>query len=456
MTNSIRLFAWKSIESVGQGLWPRRYDGPNQSSFGTDTRGNIAMMFCFSVGVFVVGAGLAIDYGQAAKVRATLQDAADAAALAASVAGDLTDGQRKNIAFTKFMANIADSPLAAAAQPVVTIEHGAAKVGATAAVPTAFMRIANINSIAVGVENHVVGTGKRIELALVTDITGSMADTRNGMPKIDGLKLAAADLLDIVLPNNAVPGAARVALVPFANYVNAGSYATQVTNLAPTRNIAGVTNYLISCVTERTGTEAYTDALPGPSAWIGASVNGNSPNNYSLDGQCLRNSGNGSSELPGIIPLSEDKTALLNEINSFTPAGSTAGHLGTAWGWYLISPAWQAIWGLATPPVAYHDPEVIKAVVIMTDGEYNTQYSSTSSTDQALALCGAMKASGIEVFTVGFGIDPSEATVAEDTLTRCASGIGHYFFPYDSAALRQAFNQIGNQLTTWGQPRFTN
>lgn len=39
-----------------------------------------------------------------------------------------------------------------------------------------------------------------------------------------------------------------------------------------------------------------------------------------------------------IVPLSDNKTALKNSINSYTAAGSTAGHIGIAWAWYLLSP----------------------------------------------------------------------------------------------------------------------
>ena len=153
-----------------------------------------------------------------------------------------------------------------------------------------------------------------------------------------------------------------------------------------------------------------------------------------------------------MIPLTNDKAAILNTINGYTPAGTTAGHLGTAWAWYMLAPGWNSIWGLSTPPAAYTDDKVIKAVVLMTDGLYNTQYSSNDSRTQALALCTGMKTAGLTVYTVGLGFaaspsDPDEI-LAKDTLTQCASGAGHYFFPYDGDALRAAFTQIGNQVST--------
>ena len=89
----------------------------------------------------------------------------------------------------------------------------------------------------------------------------------------------------------------------------------------------------------------------------------------------------------------------------------------------------------------------------MTDGEYNTHYSSATSKAQALALCTSMKTAGITVYAVGFGFDPN-ATVGANTtdgqakqlLKDCSSGAGTYFYPYDSAALSTAFKNIGSSI----------
>ena len=52
-------------------------------NFRADVRGNILMMFGLSMPIFLVGAGIAIDYARAANARTKLYAAADAAALAA-------------------------------------------------------------------------------------------------------------------------------------------------------------------------------------------------------------------------------------------------------------------------------------------------------------------------------------------------------------------------------------
>ena len=223
-----------------------------------------------------------------------------------------------------------------------------------------------------------------------------------------------------------------------------------VTGLAPTKTESNVTKQLVTCVTERSSHDEYTDAEPTHGSYVGSFAQGSSGNEYSANGVCYRSSG--ANPLPPIMPLTSDKAALLDTINGFTAAGSTAGHLGTAWAWYMLAPGWNSVWNLPTPPAAYNDEKVFKAAVLMTDGFYNTQYTSTESRQQALSLCTAMKAAGVTVYTVGLGFAPStsdsQELAAKDTLTQCASGSGHYFFPYDGDALRAAFTQIGQQVTT--------
>jgi hypothetical protein len=101
----------------------------------------------------------------------------------------------------------------------------------------------------------------------------------------------------------------------------------------------------------------------------------------------------------------------------------------------------------------------------MTDGEYNTQYdtngisvnqNSTSScpqaangcsTTQARALCTAMKAKGIVVYTVGFDLGGNQTAI--DTLTQCATDSSKFYnAANDGSQLQQAFRDIALKLSS--------
>ena len=206
-----------------------------------------------------------------------------------------------------------------------------------------------------------------------------------------------------------------------------------------------------TCATERTGTDAYTDVAPSTSP-VGA--NYPSSSNPCPSAQ--------------ITPLTTDRTALKAKIDSFSAAGSTAGQIGTAWGWYMISPEFAYLWPAASQPAAYGAPDLLKVVVIMTDGNYNTAYcegviaknsgsgsgdaqdknncpaTNGNATSQAEALCTAMKAKGVIVYTVGFNV--GAGSDAEDVMQACATSSNHVYLPSSGAALKDAFAAIGRDL----------
>ncbi len=208
---------------------------------------------------------------------------------------------------------------------------------------------------------------------------------------------------------------------------------------------------LTDCVSERTGDEAYTDASPS-SAPVGMI--------YDNDG------GDGDCPNRALVPLTSNKTTLTTTITNLSTGGGTAGHIGIAWGWYTLSPNFNEMWPTSTNnAAAYGTPQVLKVAVIMTDGEFNRAYcngvpsqdyggqincdaTNGDPFDQAEALCDAMKAAGITIYTVGFRLaaDSEEEAIME----YCASGSA--LLASNGTALQTAFASIGESI---GQLRLT-
>lgn len=92
------------------------------------------------------------------------------------------------------------------------------------------------------------------------------------------------------------------------------------------------------------------------------------------------------------------------------------------------------------------NPLLRKITVLMTDGEYNREYNGDSSTDQARAICANMKSAGIEVYAVGFEIEPSGE--ADTTMSQCATSPDHYYNASSGDALRSAFRDIALKIST--------
>src|SRR5262249_6305641 len=141
---------------------------------------------------------------------------------------------------------------------------------------------------------------------------------------------------DIRLPNSGVRNKARGTSLPSTKSVTTGSGWSQQTK----------TYYLSDCVVERTGTEKYSDAAPKSGQYVMAHYTETSTG-HGKKGVCVVPSGS------EVLPLTSDKTSLLAKIDKLSAAGGTAGHLGTAWAWYALSPNWASIWPFASAPAAY-------------------------------------------------------------------------------------------------------
>ena len=271
-----------------------------------------------------------------------------------------------------------------------------------------------------------------------------LASTANPVRKIDKWKNGAWKYSD-----GAAKTSGRFILVP-TSWTAAGTPASSIVTTKPecTTTAQTASSSLITCVTERTGSEAYSDVAPSGSNRVGAYNHGvTSKSNYSSDGKCNV----AGRELPKVIPLTNNRSTISTFFTNAKVGGATPGHIGTAWAWYLVSPLWNSVFGVTA--AEYADTTTNKAVILMTDGEYNIHYASATSRAQALALCTAMKAKGITVYTIGFGFSTSSTAAdnttegrAKDLMTQCSSGTNHYYFPYDGAALRQTFADIGNAL----------
>lgn len=225
------------------------------------------------------------------------------------------------------------------------------------------------------------------------------------------------------------------------------------------------------CVSERpyaSGSSRPSDARPSDSA------------RSNLVGRVYPHSGN-PCPAPTITPLSNTVrgTGNLNTIiDGYVSGGSTAGQIGIEQAWYAISPTYGAIFPAANRPNEFDTSKTVKAVVLMTDGEFNTPYCqgviSQDAVDngnageasyqincgsvngnlfeQSVRTCDAMKAQGIVVYTVGFNLQVAQVNSVTDTayevMYRCASDPRENFFPTTSGKdMKEAFKQIGRDIT---------
>lgn len=506
------------------------------ATFGRARKGGVAIIFAIITPLLVGVIFGAIDFSRVMSSRAILQDSLDAATLYAARSTATTDPQAQAFGERALNANLLNMTDGVLTGSSFTLANNGQTVVATAqgSITTTIMGLLGVRTLTFGAASQVVRASKNLEVALVLDTTGSMAGQN-----IADMKQAASDLIDVVVKDTQTPFYSKVALVPYAQAVNPGSYANAVRGaLTATKTITNATkanpvvitsnghgfvngdkvyitgvngmtqinNKLFTvagknnnsfqlsgvdgryynsysssgaisctnqgcpyyrfdnpygdeqvfqaqaCATERTGTNAYTEVAPSTTL-LGR-------NYRPPSSPCLSNT---------ITPLSSDKTALKNSLSVLTASGSTGGQIGIAWGWYMLSPNFAYLWPGTTAGAAYTTPDLIKAVVLMTDGEYNSVYcngvisrDSTSgsgsvaehescnspngsSYTQGGQLCTNMKNAGVIVYVVGFQVVNTQA--ARDLVNNCASDAAHVYLPANGTDLKTAFQAIGADLS---------
>ncbi|HET6388619.1 pilus assembly protein [Hyphomicrobium sp.] len=429
--------------------------------FAADTRGDVAILFGLMTLVIVMLIGLAVDYGRLLNARHQTLEATDAAVLAGARAlqtngGDQAGAIKVAQAYYK-QAVQSRIPVVSKSDTInfaVTDSGTAVVAKGNASIATPFMSVAGVKTLpllrANGMDyaKAVLAVGGNAELnlevSLMLDVTRSMQGQ-----KLTDLKAAASDLVNIVVWKDQSKFTSRVAIVPFAEDVRLPG--------AAFKTATGATSTTNPCVVERTGSQKYTDAAPKSGQYVMAhkvEVKQNGKTTYNPECDVAANA--------EVLPLTSDKNTLLSKINGLSVGYYTAGHIGTAWAWYMLAPNWASLWASSSKPAAYNTKDVKKIAVLMTDGEYNVQYDANGvlvdqdstkcskaangcSSVQALSQCTAMKAKGIEVYTVGFQLTNSTAI---DTLKKCATDADHFYNSSTGDALKAAFRDIALKIST--------
>ncbi|HRD78822.1 MAG TPA: pilus assembly protein TadG-related protein, partial [Hyphomicrobiaceae bacterium] len=201
-------------------------------SFRRSEDGTIAMIFAICAFFLVMVTGLAIDVGRAMHANQKISDALDSAALAAAKGmrdQNLTDGEIDDLAKRYFAINMdgTGANYANVSELRVAINRGNNSIAldVDADVPTLFANIAGISKISFPRSAVAIYDRKDVEVGLQLDVTGSMHGR-----KLEDLKVAVVDLLDILMPDAGTTNEVRVALAPFSAGVNAGGLAGAVSN----------------------------------------------------------------------------------------------------------------------------------------------------------------------------------------------------------------------------------
>src|SRR3954469_7699098 len=192
------------------------------SRFFADRRGNVVAIFGLAI-VPVIGlVGMAVDYSRGNSMKAAVQAALDATALAmARTAPTLTAAQLQQQSSDMFFAqfNRSDAKNVVVTASYDTTNGSALTLAASGTIDTTFSRIMGVNQLNVGSSSTIKWGNQRLRVALVLDTTGSMASAG----KIDALKTATKNLIDQLKTAATTDGDVYISIIPFSKDVNVGS-----------------------------------------------------------------------------------------------------------------------------------------------------------------------------------------------------------------------------------------
>lgn len=385
-------------------------------------RGNVSVVFASTLFGVLLAAGAAIDTSHKYEWEMKLQAAADSAALAAASRNGTPD-QQVTAAKEYMAANFASDSSITQPDVTVTVVDDVVRLSALAEMKTSFMRIVGFEAVPVAARSEASVGGSTVEIALVLDVSGSMRHTLSGTTaRIDVLKSAARQLVDIVTDTGKRMSRVKIGIVPFNMAVNVGT--------ANAAFVQGASNPLFTdqawagCVMERAGTGAASDTYSSASSgadgkWY-AYAWPPEPNNK--NGSCLNksngtNAGYAAVDPPNgyavnlrgpnfncvrhpIMPLSDSYTDVTSRINQLTAEWNQGTIIApaVAWGLRLLSPGEPFTQGAA------YSAKVSKYMIVLTDGEQTTEAEYGTQ-----GYCNQAQNSGVQYKFVpsAFGLDGS-------------------------------------------------
>ena len=196
-----------------------------------DIRGNTLALVGAGLVPLTAIIGSGVDMSRAYMAKTRLQSACDAAALAGrrvmsndSLTQAVTDEANRFFRFN-FPQGLYDT---ASFTPTVTRpETGTVRVAASTTIPTTVMRMFGFTNLPLNVTCDATLSFVNTDVMLVLDVTGSMAQSLGGTPKIDALRDAVMALYDELAPIQAQLEAngmrLRYGIVPYSSTVNVGA-----------------------------------------------------------------------------------------------------------------------------------------------------------------------------------------------------------------------------------------
>ncbi len=442
------------------------------------TQGAVIIIFAMTLPVVVMSTGVTVDLAQAYLTRERLNRALDAAALAAAKNPSDDQSVIEQEVQNFLIANYPDGDIGDISNFNVVIDDQLDTLTVTgyASVDTAFMGVIGIYEVDVSATTTVQREVQGIEVVLVLDVTGSMADY------IDELEDSVEMFVNRICLEEECPENVKIGYVPFSTAVNVGPYGLGEDESGNFYDAPFVNNPF--------GKEWGTDF----DDWLGCVLAADSGNdtdptfagNWNMFRNSMAYAGSWSyfdfesyshyvntswgryyyyhsynylCNSSYITPLTNNKDRLLSKAD-FNANGWTLGNLGMIWGLRVLTPDYPF-----TEGSPWEETNIKRVIVMMTDGvndipdggSSSSQYSAYGEAtgdgineddldSKFTEVCNTAKNDyEVEIYTITFsdGVDAD----TEELFEACASEDDNYYDVDSAVDLADAYDDIAKELS---------
>jgi Flp pilus assembly protein TadG len=392
-----------------------------------DQSGGIAVMGAVLALPLTVLAFVSVEYHRVSMIRAQLQDALDAGAIAVARSGEGTDAELQAVGEAVLKNTLAHNGMVKRFGPVnFKLVDGFVKADAVLYVQPIIAHMVMDKDLPVRVESEATLLGEKLEVALVLDNTYSMLDNnRLGITKAAATNFV--NRLNTAAVASKAPEALKISLVPFSTTVNVGPanrYAAWIDQTGASKVhrenfdravsrfslFAAMSTSWAGCVESRPAPYDVEETPPSPTKpdtlfvpyfapdesdvdtssyknnyvpdetrnsadWFARLKNTDKydqpPTTTAVIGAGYNHGPNYGCTLQPIVPLTTNVAAVRAGIQNMTATGDTNIPFGLMWGWHALSP--NAPYALGSD----YDSGARKIAVLMTDGQ-NAWYNNGS------------------------------------------------------------------------------
>lgn len=396
--------------------------------------------------LMIMMGGVAVDLMRYETTRTTLQNTLDRSTLASA---SLSQGLDPETVVRDYFSKAGMSQFL----KTVTVTNGLnfrnVEAHALADAEPFFLHMIGINTFEAPAASVAEQRINNVEIALVLDVSGSMAGT-----KLTNLKSAASEFVSTVLASDG-DDRISIGIVPYNGQVNLGPLMAAKFNVTLPTGVANT-----ACVDLPASVYTATDmsrtlALPTTAYADTFSSTTLSTSFVSVASAGTPNAGNRwcpPSTVNVVRPPINVVSTLQSNINAMTAVGATSTNAGLKWGLTLLDPASRPIFaefanaGTILPsfgvrPFDYTDKEAMKVIILMTDGDHfaeervNTPYKSGAS----------------KIFRASDG----NYSINHDTVTRpTAAGTKTFFVPH--LCTSTGCKNGSNTAEAWSATKYSN